>query len=149
MNNIVKFGIAASAVALLSGCVNSGPQASFKQRFKDNFLLTSASDVPAGQVRCVALVKPFTFQSGSVTYTLPAGQYKGKQKNRSGYFYNTPAHVQVSSYFAGSVYGIYINNQFTQGNLFGVNPDGYDDRPIRGTVLPSSIFSYLRKSGNC
>lgn len=149
MNNIVKFGIAVSTVALLSGCVNAGQQASFKERFKDSFGFTSASSVPAGQAKCLALAKPFTFESGSVTYTLPAGQYKGTRKNNTGYFYYASGSIKKSSFFVNSADGIYINNQFTQGNLFGINPEGFDFRPIRGTVLPHSIFAYLKRSGNC
>ncbi len=41
---------------------------------------------------------------------------------------------------------IYLNNQLTAGNIMGTNVDGFDNRPIRGAVLPSSIFAYIKQT---
>ncbi len=148
MKNTVKL-IAVTSVVLLSGCVGLGPQASLGDRMKDNFLFTSAANVSPSEVRCVRLTKSFTFKSGSVIYTLPAGSYQGTKKNSTGYFYYAPSSITSSSSFYGSGEGIYINNEFNGGNIFDVNATGFDSRPIRFTVLPKSIFSFIKKNARC
>lgn len=137
------------AMLLLTGCVNMGKQASFGEKMSDNFIFTSATSIPDSETKCVSLAKIFEFKTGSVTYTLPAGTYRATKKNSTGEFYYAPSSIESSTWLADSAYGIYINNQFTQANLFGTSPTGYDSRPIRGSVLPSTIFQYLRKNGHC
>lgn len=124
-----------------------GQQASFSERMQDNFLFTSADDVTSSEVKCIMLTKPCTLRAGSVTYSMPAGQYIAKKKNKTGYFYYAPSPITSSNWFLSpSQQGIYLNNQFNSGNLFGRNPTGYSDRPIRGAVLPNSVFSCIKHS---
>ena len=154
MSYKLKLLVVAVAISL-NGCANYGAQAGLGERYKDNFLLTSAYSVSGSEARCVTLMKPFKFVSGSVTYSLPAGNYKGKKRNSSGYFYYAPDSIITSTpewqthMAVGVISGIYLNNQLTQGNLFSFNPSGFDQRPIRITVLPGNFFSNFKKSGNC
>ncbi len=150
MKNLIKL-LAISPAILLSGCANVGPQSSFGERMSDNFIFTSGQSVADAQVQCLSLTKSFTFQSGSVTYTLPAGIYHGTRKNGTGYFYYSPSSISssASSWIVPTPYGIYVNNEFNHGNLFSTNPTGYDSRPIRLTVLPNNIFSSIVRKGNC
>jgi hypothetical protein len=142
MKNIFKL-LTLSSVILLSGCM--GEHASFTESMKDNFFFTSASDVPSSQAKCVRLSKPYTMQSGSATFSLPEGHYIARKKRDTGYFYYAPSLITSSnSFLYGSPKGIYLNNAGNQGNLFDRNPQG-DNRPVRGAVLPSDIFSYLKK----
>jgi len=149
MKIAVKLICILSIVGFLSGCVNTGPQASFADRMDDSLGFTSASNVPASQVECVSLTKAFSFKSGSVSYTLPAGNYKGIMKDSDGYFYYAPSSISKSSMWVTAPKGIYINNQFTKGYLFNPSAQGFSDRPIRDTVLPESIFSVLTKRQPC
>ena len=150
MKNLLKL-LALSPILLLSGCVNIGPQSSFGERLSDNFLFTAGLPVAASETRCLSMSKPFTFQSGSVTYTLPAGTYKGTRKNGSGYFYYSPSPIasSASTWVVPAPYGIYVNNEFNHGNLFNPNPMGYDSRPIRTTILPDTFFSSMVRKSSC
>lgn len=145
--NIIKL-LTLSLVILLSGCM--GAQASFSERMQDNFLFTSAENVSASEKRCITLTKPFTLESGSVTYSIPAGRYIAEKKNKTGYFYYAPKRITSSNWLLSpSQQGIYLNNQLNKGNLFGRESQGYANRPIRGAVLPKAIFSYIQKNSKC
>ena len=132
-------------VILLGGCANSG---AFSDKLSDMTVFTTATAVPHSEMRCVTLTQAFTLKSQFFVFTLPSGSYQGLRKNSTGYFYYAPSAVKSSSRL-GSVSGIYINNQFTQGNLFTDNWGIYGSRSIRGTILPDSIFLYLRKDNKC
>lgn len=143
-NSIIK-AIIFSSVVFLSGCV--GPRASFSENFQDNFIGTSARPTADNEARCFVLTKQYAFDSGSVTFTAPAGLYKATKKIDSGYFYYAPSSIKSSNWLASfNQDGIYLNNQGTGGNLFGRNPSGYDDRPVRGAIIPSAIFAYIKKT---
>lgn len=143
MSQAIKI-LALSSVVFLSGCM--GPHASFSERMQDSFLFTSADDVAGSENKCIMLTKPVTLPSGSVTYSIPAGRYIAKKKNQTGYFYYAPSRITSSNWLLSpSQQGIYLNNQLNSGNVFGANPTGYSNRPIRGAVLPNSIFSYIKK----
>jgi len=144
-NKLVKL-LAILPISFLSGCV--GPQASFKERMHDNFAFTSTENVQ--DKKCITLTQPFTLKSGAVTYSLPAGEYISQKKNDAGYFYYAPSSVTSSNWLiAPPQDGVYLNNQLNKGNVFGRNPYGFDDIPIRGAILPNSIFTYIKKSNQC
>lgn len=129
----------------IAGCM-MGPQASFSERFRDTNVFTSADKVSAAEKKCIMLTQPFTLVSGSVTYSLPAGRYIAKMKNKTGYFYYAPSKITSPNWFLSfPEQGIYLDNQLTKGNLFGADSQGYADRPIRNAVLPEGIFPYISK----
>jgi len=129
----------------IAGCAG-GPQASFSERFQDTDIFTSADKVSPTEKKCIMLIQPYTLVSGSVAYSLPAGRYIAKMKNKTGYFYYAPSKITSPNWFLSfPEQGIYLDNQLTKGNLFGADPQGYADRPIRNAVLPAEIFQYISK----
>lgn len=143
MNKTIKI-LALASVFFLSGCV--GEQASFGERMQDSFIFTSAENVAGSESKSITLIKPFTLQSGSVTYSIPSGRYIARKKNSTGYFYYAPRPIKSSNWLLSpSQQGIYLDNQFTSGNVFGINPSGFDSRPIRGAVLPNAIFPIIKQ----
>lgn len=144
MNNTIKL-IALTSAILLSGCV--GPQASFGEKMQDSFFFTSADNATDSEIKCIALTRPYTLPSGAVSFSLPAGKYTARKKNSTGYFYYAPQPILSSnSFFSFDQDGIYIDNQFNRGNIFGKSANGFDSRPIRGAVLPQAIFAYIKKT---
>ncbi len=147
MNSAIKIAIL-SLVVFLSGC--GGPQASLSDKFQDSFLFTSASDVSPAEKSCFILTKSFSLPSGSVTYSIPAGRYVAKQKNKTGYFYYAPHIIQSSNSWLGvDQEGIYLDNQFTHGYLFFISPTGYSNRPVRSNVLPNDILRHIKLEKHC
>jgi len=132
----------------LSGCM--GQHASFNETMRDNFAFTAAEKIPEAERKCITLTKPYTLESGSLTFSLPAGRYIAKRKNDTGYFYYAPEKIISSNWFLSpSQQGIYLNSNLNRGNLFGRKSGGYDDRPIRNATLPDDIFSYIQKNSKC
>jgi hypothetical protein len=147
MNNTIKIAILSTAV-FLSGC--AGPQASFSDKIQDSFLFTSASEVPPTQRSCFTLTQSFVLPSGSVTYSIPAGRYVAKQKNKTGHFYYAPHMIESSNSWLGvDQEGIYLDNQFKHGYLFFISPTGYSNRPIRSNVLPNDILTHIKLEKHC
>lgn len=130
---------------MILGCVNVGEHASFSEKLKDNFLLTSAQPVSNNEIKCVSVDKTFSYKSGDVTITLPAGRYKASEKQDGGMFYYSPAKIKSSSFLTNNFYGLYIKDKANQGNL--VELGGY--RPFRGPVLPPVVFSHIKRLGHC
>lgn len=148
MNKSIKLLTLASAM-MLASCADVGKTAGFGERFSDNFLLTSASAVKTADTRCISLAKTYSFKSGKVTFTLPAGKYKSMRKIDTGYFYYAPSAVTSDSWYVGSQEGVYLNNAMSAGNLFGRMGDGIDDRPVRSVELPGSVIAQFNKLGKC
>ena len=136
-------------VISVTGCANVGQQSTFKERMRDNFLFTSAEKVPENKIKCIRVDKTFSYKSGDVTITLPAGTYKGRARQDGGVFYYAPSSVKTSSFFAGDYNGLYLKDNTNQGNLAVYNPMGYSSRPIRGPVLPPSVFKHIKRQGKC
>lgn len=140
------FITAVAATLLLSGCADVGQTASYGEFVQDKLILTTAQDVPAAEMKCVALSQSLIFKSGSVTFTLPAGKYKGERKHKSGVFYYAPSAISATYRFNGRPDGIYIDNGFTTGNLFTVDYMSITNAPIRNVILPSSVLSRFSRS---
>jgi hypothetical protein len=141
MHKTFKLLFLCFSIPLLNSCW--GPQPGMGEYLEDN--TTSVSNTAGSETRCITLTKPFIVPSGMTSFSLPAGRYIAKQKSKSGYFYYAPSIIPASSSMVPSQKGIYINSQFNAGNLFGTTI--YSTRPVRTTVLPGSIFSYIKKSG--
>lgn len=138
------------AFTLLGCSACMGPQASFSEMARDSFIFTSASEVPASEKRCITVTKSVSLQSGSLTFSIPAGRYVATKKNRDGYFYYAPTMIKSSNGFISlDKQGIFLNNQLSGGNIFGKNPEGYSDRPIRGPILTKEVLSYINKNSAC
>jgi len=148
MKNILKLITLLALVAFISGC--AGPSASFTEKLQDTFLLTSADGVSANEHKCITLTKPYSFKSGLINYSLPAGRYVAKRKHKSGYFYYASAPIKTqNSFFYPYQSGIYLENTSNKGYLFGSNPTGFDDRPIRGSKIPNEMFAYIKRNSSC
>lgn len=147
MKFMTKLLISTSAL-ILSGCTSEG--ASMGQFMQDNFSFTSAQNIPASEVRCFILTKPYTFKAGSWSLALPSGKYIARKKNKTGYFYYAPSPITVSGW-SGTDYqdGVYLDNQKNKGSLFSKKPGGFDDRPIRSAALPNAIFASIKMNVKC
>ncbi len=145
MNNKLKCAVLLTGVVLLGACV--GPQATFKERFQDNFAHTAAKRLSPEDQRCIMVSNSYTMTSGSMTFSIPAGRYISQRSNGDGAFYYAPTRIKSSNWLLiPDQLGIYLNNQHTHGYLFGTNPEGFDDRPVRGVVLPGAVLGLIR---NC
>lgn len=147
---LMKPVLAVAALVSLTGCGIMGETASFSEAMQDNLIFSSAKYVDEAQKNCVLLTKSFTFKSGAVTYSLPAGKYVGRRKHQSGVFYYAPRAIKSSNHFwAFDQEGIYLANHANHGNVFSRKAMGYDDRPIRGAVLPTGIFKLIKRKVKC
>lgn len=140
----------------LAGC--SSQRASYGETFSDNFLFTSARNVPEKEMKCFRLKNSYSFTIASdlalklekfnskpQTYVLPAGLYQGKQKVSSGVFYTAPHVIQAHSILHSEIDGVYINNAGTAGNLNSYKENSVFHTPMRGVKLPSSFFKNIQK----
>lgn len=144
MKRIIKL-LPIALIVVLTGCV--GPSASYTDRLKDSFLFTSADNVPENVHKSIVLTQPYSFQSGMINYSLPAGRYVAMKMHESGYFYYAPQAIKTqNSFLYPWQEGIYLENNANKAYVFGRSGNSFSDRPIRGSMLPQDIFRILKRS---